>query len=92
MYIEEFRSKVGWFIYWAVRQKFETKVNQETINLSWNKKDGYAEVTVFISMNDAIVIDGLNGDTELKLKVSDALKVIYRYTGEFQFAVDDIPF
>ncbi len=47
---------------------------------------------MFISMNDAIVIDGLNGDTELKLKVSDALKVIYRYTGEFQFAVDDIPF
>jgi hypothetical protein len=88
--IEKFRLKVGWSIYWAVKQEFGTQINTETISLAWHKKGKYAEVTLVV--DDESVLERLNQDSELKQKVSAALKEVYRYSGEFQFAVDDIPF
>lgn len=42
--------------------------------------------------DDESVLECLNQDFELKQKVSAALKDVYRYSGKFRFAVDDIPF
>jgi hypothetical protein len=41
---------------------------------------------------DAEVFEFLNADNESKTDVANALKEIYRYSGEFVFAEDDIPF
>jgi hypothetical protein len=87
--IDEFRSKVGWSIYWVVKQEFGTQINRETISLWWDKKGEYAEVAL---MDDALVVESLNRNSELKQKISAAHKEVYRYSGEFKFAVDDIPF
>jgi hypothetical protein len=89
VYVEKFRSKVGWLIYWTVKQELGTQISQETISVAWNKKGEYAEVTL---VDDGLVIESLNRNTELKQKVSAALEEVYRYSGEFHFAVDDIPF
>ncbi len=87
--IDEFRSKVGWSIYWVVKQEFGTQINRETISLWWGKKGKYAEVAL---MDDTVVVESLNRNSELKQKISAALKEVYRYSGEFKFVVDDIPF
>lgn len=89
MLIDEFRSKVGWSIYWVVKQAFGTQINREAISLWWNKEGQYAEVAL---MDDGAVVESLNRNSELKQKISAALKEVYRYSGEFKFAVDDIPF
>ena len=87
--IEEFRSKVGWSIYWVVKQELGIQISVETIYLSWNKKGKYAEVTL---VSEQPVVESLNKNIAIKQKVSAAFKEVYRYSGEFLFAVDDIPF
>ena len=87
--IEEFRSKVEWPIYWALKQEHNVKISKDSISVGWNKKGKHAEVTVF---EVEPFVENLNQNSDLKQKVSSALKDVYRYTGEFQFAVDDIPF
>ena len=87
--IEDFRAKVGWSIYWAIKQKHGVQIATKTISLGWNKKGKYAEVTL---VEDESLIDSLNQNSELKQKISSTLKDVYRYSGEFRFAVDDFPF
>lgn len=87
--IEEFRSKVEWQINWAAKQELGVKISKDSISIGWNKKGKYAEVTLF---EVGPSVESLNQNSDLMQEVSAALKEVYRYTGEFQFAIDDIPF
>ena len=87
--IEDFRAKVRWPIYWAVKHASGAQIETAGISLEWNEKDNLPSVTL---LEDQVVIAQLNNDSKLKSAVSSALKDVYRYAGEFRFAIDEIPF
>lgn len=89
VFIEEFRTLIRWPIYLAVKNAFGAQVDAADISLEWNEKDNLAEVTLVGAEN---VVACLNENSGLKSKVSSAFKDVYRYAGEFRFAIDDIPF
>lgn len=87
--ISEFRSEVEWPIASAVREMNGSKIEKDAIGVNWNAKNGNAEV-YFWGIEPCL--SRLNEDAGLKKKVASALKKVYRYTGDFVFAEDDIPF
>jgi hypothetical protein len=87
--IENFRSKIRWSIYLAVKSFSGVQVKSEDISLEWNEKANILYVTL---LEDQAVIEHLNKDAKLLSLVSKALRDVYRYIGEFQFAIEDIPF
>lgn len=86
--IENFRTKVKWPIYFSVKDTFNMQIDPASIYIGWDAKENIASVTLL----DSDVVAHLNGDTALKLKVSAAIKDIYRYAGDFRFAVDELQF
>lgn len=87
--ISEFRSEVEWPIASAVREMNGNKIEKDAIGVNWNANNGNAEV-YFWGIEPCL--SRLNEDAGLKKKVASALKKVYRYTGDFVFAEDDIPF
>jgi len=87
--ISEFRSEVEWRISSAVREMDGNKIEKDAVGINWNAKNRNAEV-YFWGIEP--FLSRLNEDAELKKKVAAALKKVYRYTGEFVFSEDDIPF
>lgn len=87
--IEEFRHKILMPIYLAVKGKLDLQGLKDSISIEWNKKGGYAEVT-FPEID--LFVESLNQDLVLRKKISKALDDVYRYKGDFQFALDNIPF
>lgn len=89
VFIDEFRERIRWPIYLAVKNIFGSRVESADISLEWNEKDNLAEVTLAQGED---VVAYLNENSGLKSKISSAFKDVYRYPGEFRFAIDDIPF
>lgn len=87
--IDEFRSKVSGPIYLALKGRLDFQGLRDFISIEWNKKGRYAEVT-FPEID--LFVESLNQDLVLRKKISTALDDIYRYQGDFQFALDNIPF
>ena len=87
--LPEFRAEVEWLIHHEVRKIDGLQLAKDEIIVSWNKKEKYAEVSFW---EIKPYLPQLNSNEQLKNKVSAALKKVYRYTGEFWFAEDDIPF
>jgi hypothetical protein len=86
--VDEFRAEVRWPIYWAVKEEFDIQIEHSHISIYWIDGSDILDVSVSESDN---VLASLNRNTELKAKVSAALKEVYRYSGDFRFAYD-IPF
>lgn len=89
VFIEEFRSKLKWVLYWRVERTLRKSYDVKDLSLDWRSKENRLAVTL---LADSEVIEFLNNDDEAKKVVADALKEVYRYTGDFHFAEDDIPF
>lgn len=87
--LKEFRSEVEWHITAAVKKLSNGKITTDTVFVGWNHKEKHAEVGFW---EIEPFVEALNENTALKKKVSAALEKIYRYKGEFRFAVCDIPF
>lgn len=87
--VEDFRSKVSWDIYLSVQKAHRLKIEKNLISVGWNGFDRRAKVEIVC---DESIVRTLNADAELRPKVEKALKEVYRYSGEFNFEVDDIPF
>lgn len=78
-----------------------------TINTAWlvaqyrsSKVTAFSNITGFNHSADRLVIEtdgtpnypAINADRQLKLATTDALKSVYRYAGDFEFAEETIPF
>jgi hypothetical protein len=87
--IEEFRSKLRWSVFWRLERTFKKSYDIKGLSLDWRSKEDRLAV---ILPSDPEVLEFLNGDAEAKIAVAKALKETYRYTGDFYFAEDDIPF
>lgn len=87
--IDEFRSKLKWSLLYRLGRRFNKSFETKSLSLDWRAKEGRLAVTL---PADSDVFAFLNGDKESRTAVAKALKEIYRYSGEFVFAEDDIPF
>lgn len=89
VFIEEFRSKLKWPLYWRMERTLRKDYDVKDLSLDWRPEENRLAVTLPLGSE---VIDFLNNDDEAKKATAVALKEIYRYTGDFYFAEDDIPF
>lgn len=89
VFIEEFRRELKWSLYWRMEHKFRKSYDIKDLSLDWRSEENKLAVTL---PSNSEVIEFLNNDDEAKKAVADALKEIYRYTGDFYFAEYDIPF
>ncbi|MDP1550238.1 MAG: hypothetical protein Q8L97_08780 [Nitrosomonas sp.] len=89
VFIEEFREKLRWSLFWRLKRDFNKSYNTNILSLDWKSKENRLAVTLSV---DSEVLEFLNGDDETRKAVEKALKEIYRYTGDFYFAEDDLPF
>lgn len=87
--IEDFRNQVWWGIYWFIKQNHGVKIEKKDISVGWNTEGEYA--IVYVNCSETIILT-LNEDIMLREKVKVAFKHVYRYSGEFCFEDDDIPF
>lgn len=87
--IEEFRNDVWWELYWILRDKCSAKIDKTDISIGWSKEDDSAKISI-VTSDEAISF--LNSNPEIRKTVEASLEKIYRYSGNFIFEVDDIPF
>jgi hypothetical protein len=85
--IEEFRAKMGWLIF-SVKHFFGKQIEAANISLDW--KDGEDIVLVTLLEESAVIIENLNNNSKLKVAVFNALADVYRYSGEFRFAIGEL--
>lgn len=76
-------------IRWALIEKKLFAPDTEEINFYWS--DRYSRIQIYGPFGSAGA-QALNEDQKVKGKVAAALKSVYRYSGEFVFDDDDIPF
>lgn len=89
LFVEDFRKAVHWPIYWQMQEKFGNEIKRSEIDLQWNADKNMVEITIPL---EGYHFDFLNQDVKAKDAVREALKKFYRYSGSFEFAIDDIPF
>jgi hypothetical protein len=88
VFFEDFSKAVLWTLSARLRQHETGHADLDYVSLSWNEKDGRANVCIATSDE---AIEFLSGDARAREVVARALKRIYRYEGPFEFAWD-IPF
>lgn len=87
--IAEFRKEIRWDIRWALVEKKLPAPDTDKIEFYWSPRN--EQIQIYGPFGSAGA-QALNDDEKVKVKVADALKKIYRYTGNFEFDDDDIPF
>jgi hypothetical protein len=87
--IDEFRAKLKWSFLYRLERHFKKSYETSNLSLGWRAKDNRLAVTL---QADPEVFEFLNNDKESRAVVAAALKEVYRYSGEFFFDEDDIPF
>lgn len=88
VFINDFRQRVAWFLYFRIESKLKENFNKDEISLSLDSKTGEA----IISLNASkAAIDFLNSDPSLRPRISGALKEFYRFEGKFKFDDNYIP-
>jgi hypothetical protein len=87
--IDKFRVKIKWSLLYRLERNFKKSYDATSLSLDWRPKEGNLAVTLPADPN---VLEFLNNDEESKTTVAEALKEVYRYSGDFFFAEDDIPF
>lgn len=89
IYIEDFRKKVKWPLYWRIEKEFKNKIDLSDVSLFWRTDKDMLSVTLTAEPN---IIKYLNDDKKSKKVATDALKEIFRYSGDIIFDDNDIPF
>lgn len=89
VYLEEFRDSIRWYMSHAIEDANGKEYDHKQLWLSWNKEKKSLEIEIWY---DEFFISKLNSNKNLRKRVSDSLKSIYRYEGDFQFAEETIPF
>lgn len=89
LFVEDFRKEVYWPIHWQMQEKFGREIKRSEIDLQWNSDKKIVEITIPL---DSYHFDFLNQDEKARAVVRKALKDFYRYSGDFEFAIEDIPF
>ena len=87
--IDEFRAKLEWSLLYRLERKLNKSYEPKSLNLDWRAKEGRLAVTLPAGSD---VFEFLTSDEESKKAVAKALNEVYRYSGDFFFAEDDIPF
>lgn len=87
--IDDFKEQVGGNLSRRIRDGMKLNVDFNDFWFYWDVSNKVLHVEVFADEN---VITFLNSDDASKARVGVALSSVYRYTGSFVFAVDDIPF
>lgn len=86
--IDEFRAELRWSLLYRMERQFKKSYEAKCLSLDWREKEGRLAVTL---PADPDVFEFLNADKVSRTAVANALKKIYRYSGDFFFA-DDTPF
>lgn len=87
--IGDFREMVSWRLHWRIYKQFNERIDINNIQIGWRDKQGDAVVRLPVESRH---LEFLNEDKDAKSTVRDALIKIYRYSGEFIFDEEDIPF
>lgn len=87
--LDDFKKLITWELKWRIRQILKSNVEIDSFWFQWDKKAGH--VAIYIKLDEEI-INLLNSDPEINTITKNALSKIYRYSGQFVFYVDDIPF
>jgi hypothetical protein len=87
----QFKSAIDLEISWILAQQFDERIDIEILFMNWDKVNN--SVCINLVFTSVEVIDFLNSYPHINDNVSDILKTIYRYEGDFYFSqFDDIPF
>jgi hypothetical protein len=86
--IEEFRDKLR-KSFFGIVLKIKRGLDVKDISLNWLSKQIKLAVTL---PGDSEFIKSLNQNDKAKETVAEALKEVYRYTGDFFFSEDEVPF
>ena len=89
MIIEDFRKQAGGNIRLPLIQNGHKAPDAASINLYWNELKGSLQVYAPFGSEGVSI---LNDDTQVRTRIANTLKSIYRYSGAFEFEDDDIPF
>lgn len=87
--ITDFRKAVRWDIRWSLIDHKLPPPDIEELNFYWSDRN--ARIQIYGSFGTAGA-QALNDDQKIKGKVAEALKQVYRYSGDFAFDADDTPF
>lgn len=85
---EAFKTEVQWIINWRIENHFQKTIPIGSPGLSWSESERRLDVE-FEASDEVLAF--LNGNDEIKDRVTKALKNIFRYDGPFAFTFD-IPF
>lgn len=85
----EFFKKIRAALNMRVYRETNSFMNNKDGYMWWNEKEGILEVNLIESER---LVSFLNDKDDVRRDVSDILKKLYRYEGEWIFGVDDIPF
>jgi hypothetical protein len=87
--LENFRKAVGFYVEWRLGRHYNIKLSSaEQIGIEWRDDQGMPAVT----LPSAVPFDRLNADTSLKQFVGKALLAVFKYSGDFLFDSEEIPF
>lgn len=87
--IDDFRAALKWSLLYRLKRKLNKSYEPKDLDIEWRAKEGRLAITLPIGSD---VFQFLNSDEESKKGVAEALKEIYRYSGEFFFDEEAIPF
>jgi hypothetical protein len=89
VFSKEFKESLLWYLNYSAKQKFHNDPKFESIWFYWEENSEFLSLQLNAEES---VIEFLNSDVKLKAKTKEALQKFYRYSGKFEYAVDDIPF
>jgi hypothetical protein len=87
--IDDFRAELKWSLLYRLKRKLNKACEPKDLNIEWRAKEGRLAVTLPVGSD---IFQFLNSDEESKKAVAKALKDIYRYSDEFFFDEEEIPF
>lgn len=87
--LDEFRTKLKWSLLYRLERDWKLSFDAKSLSLDWRANERQVAVTL---PADTEALAFLNKDKDSRTAVAGALKDVYRYSGEFFFADDDIPF
>jgi len=87
--ISDFRKEVRWNIRWSLIEKKLPPPDIDKLNFYWSDRD--TRIQIYGPFGSAGA-QALNDDQKVRVKVAEALTKVYRYSGDFAFDDDDIPF
>lgn len=87
-----FQDMNMWRIGWAL-QNLDKEIKRDSVNLSYSYENNILKLHLFSNkyIGDD-VLDKLNQDTTLMRNLRMSLMDVYRYSGDFYFCEEDLPF